>query len=189
MTDKPHDYLKRLSPEHYRGHACVHWSMTIEDRQTGWLIPIFYYKFRELLTHTMFRFGIGCPIFCLMPDHLHLLWMGLVDSADQRLAMKYLRGQINLVLEKRGFQLQDQPFDHVLREDERKPVAFQNVVEYIARNPERKQLVPPDGFRAYPYTGCLLPGYPDLKPFQSDFWTLFDALTSKLRREGLAPHP
>ncbi len=52
------DYLKRLPPEYYRGQACVHWTMTIEDRKTGWLVPIFYYKFRELLTHTMFRYGI-----------------------------------------------------------------------------------------------------------------------------------
>ncbi len=151
--------------------------------------PIFYYKFRELLTHTCFRYGLACPIFCLMPDHLHLLGLGLVDSADQRLAMKFLRKQLNLVLDKLGFQLQKQPYDHVLREDERQPVAFQNVVEYIARNPERKHLVPADGFREYPYTGCLLPGYPDLNPFQPDFWDMFDTLCSQLRREGLSPQP
>ena len=188
MTD-PHGSLPRLDPENYRGLACVHWSLTIDDRKTGWLKPIFYYKFRELLTHTCFRYGICCPIFCLMPDHMHLLWLGLVASADQRLAMKFLRKQLNVVLEKLGAQLQKQPFDHVLREDERQPVAFQNVVEYIARNPERKQLVPLDGFREYPYTGCLLPGYPDLSPFQPDFWDVFDTLCSHLRREGLSPKP
>lgn len=53
--DTEHDYLKRLPPEPYRGQAYVHWSMTLQDRKTGWLIPIFYYKFREILTHTLFR--------------------------------------------------------------------------------------------------------------------------------------
>ena len=179
------DYLKRLPPEFYRGQACVHWSMTMEDRKTGWLGPLFYYKFRELLTHTMFRYGICCPVFCLMPDHMHLLWLGLLDTADQRSAMKFLRRQLKPVLEKLHVQLQDQAYDHVLREDERQLIALQNVVEYIARNPERKQLVPIDGYREYAYLGCLIPGYPDLKPFQPDFWSLFDRLCSKLRRQGM----
>ena len=187
MTNPLHDggYLKRLSPEFYRGQAWVHWSLTIEDRKTGWLIPIFYYKFRELLTHTTFRYGLCCPIFCLMPDHIHLLLLGIRDSADQRLAIKFLRRQLNSVLEKLHVRLQDQPYDHVLRDDERQGIALQNVVEYIARNPERKQLAPLDGYRDYPYTGCLVPGYPDLKPFQPDFWDLFDRLTSKLRQLGM----
>ena len=120
-----------------------------------------------------------------MPDHIHLLWLGIRDSADQRLAMKFLRGQLNPVLEKLHARLQDQPYDHVLRDDERQGIALQNVVEYIARNPERKQLVPLGGYRDYPYTGCLVPGYPDLRPFQPDFWDLFDRLTSKLRQQGM----
>lgn len=187
MTKPAHDgdYLKRLPPEFYRGQACVHWSMTIEDRKTGWLVPIFYYKFRELLTHTMFRYGICCPIFCLMPDHMHLLWLGIPDSADQRVAMKFLRGQLKPILEKLHVRLQDQPYDHVLRDHERQLTALQSIVEYIVRNPERKQLVPLDGFRDYAYTGCLVPGYPDLKPFQPDFWNLFDRVYSKLRHQGL----
>src|SRR5271154_7526891 len=87
------DYLRRLPAEYYRGQAHVHWSMTIDDRKTGWLIPIFYYKFREILAHTMFRYGLCCPIYCCMPDHLHLLWIGYPNGADQRLAAKYFRKQ------------------------------------------------------------------------------------------------
>lgn len=177
------DYLKRLPPSAYRGQACVHWSMTIQDRKTGWLIPIFYYKFRELLTHTMFRYGICCPIFCLMPEHMHLLWLGVRNTADQRLAMKFFRSQLHAVLEKLDVRLQDQGYDHVLRDDERQPMAFQSVAEYIARNPERRQLVPIDGFRTYPYTSCLIPGYPDLSPFQPDFWDLFERIASSLRSD------
>jgi putative transposase len=62
MNTKRHDYLKRLPPENYCGRAYVHWSLTMEDRKTGWLIPIFYYKYREILTHTTFRLGVtGFP--------------------------------------------------------------------------------------------------------------------------------
>ena len=121
------DYLKRLPVEYYRGQAYVHWSMTMEDRKTGWLIPIFYYKFREILTHTMFRYGLCCPIYCCMPDHIHLLWVGIFDVSHQQKAAKYFRKQLNLVLEKLGAYLQRQAYDHVLREEERERTAFENV--------------------------------------------------------------
>jgi putative transposase len=185
MTDDIHDYLQRLPPDHYRGQAYVHWSMTIEDRKTGWLIPIFYYKFREILTHTMFRYGICCPIYCCMPDHIHLLWIGAFKSSDQRHAARYFRKHLNPVLERLDCRFQQQPYDHVLREEERQPAAFEHVVEYIARNPERKQLVPHDRFRDYPYTGCLVPGYPELQLWQADFWDRFWRVYSYLGENGL----
>ncbi len=180
-----HEYLRRLPPEHYRGQAYVHWSMTMEDRKTGWLIPIFYYKFREILTHTMFRYGLCCPIYCCMPDHIHLLWIGILDGSDQRNAAKYVCKQLNPVLEKLSCRLQLQPYEHVLAEEERERTAFENVVEYIARNPERKGLVEPAQFRDYPFTGCLLPGYPELRLWQDDYWERFWRTYSYLRQHGL----
>jgi putative transposase len=98
--DRDHDYLKRLPAEHYRGQTYVHWSMTIDERKKGWLVPIFHYKFREILTHTMFRYGLSCPIYCCMPDHLHLLWIGILESSDQRNAIKFLRRQMSPILAK-----------------------------------------------------------------------------------------
>jgi len=160
-SEDEHDYLRRLSPEYYRGPAYVHWSMAMDNRTSGWLSPTFHYKLREILTHTMFRYGLCCPIYCCMPDHLHLLWVGILDGSDQRNAVKFFRAQLNPILEKLGSRFQQQPYDHVLREDQRQRSAFENVVEYIARNPERAGLTPLDKFREYEYTGCLVPGYPD----------------------------
>src|ERR1044071_8152604 len=125
LLDGRKDYLKRLPPEFYRGQAYVHWSMTIEDRKTGWLTPAFYHEFREILTHTMFRFGLCCPIYCCMPDHLHLLWVGVCPDADQLKAMRFFRRQMRPVLEKLRVGFQKQPYDHVLRDDERDRNAFQ----------------------------------------------------------------
>jgi REP element-mobilizing transposase RayT len=182
----PHDYLRRLPPEYYRGRACVHWSMTIDERKTGWLIPILYYKFREILTHTALRYGLCCPIYCCMPDHLHLLWLGILETCDQRNAARFFRRQLNIPLEKLDVQLQKQPYDHVLCDDERQQAALEAVAEYIARNPERAGLVPVDGFRQYPYSGCLVPGFPDLSPWQDDYWTRFWSLYSRLCAHGLS---
>jgi REP element-mobilizing transposase RayT len=180
-----HDYLRRLPPEYYRGQAYVHWSMTTDDRKTAWLTPVFYYKFREILTHTMFRYGLCCPIYCCMPDHIHLLWVGILDGSDQRNAAKFFRTQLNPILERLGAQFQPQPYDHVLREEERARSAFEDVVEYIARNPERARLVPADKFREYKYTSCLVPGYPDLNPWQTNYWDLFWRIYTGLREGGL----
>ena len=180
-----HDHLPRLTPQHYRGQAYVHWTMTTRDRATGWLIPIFYYKFRELLAHTMFRYGLTCPIYCCMPDHIHFLWIGILDRADQQLAAKFFRKQINPVLEKLGARLQRQPYDHVLRDEERDREAFEATAEYIARNPERAGLVPFDGYREYKFTGCLAPGYPELDLWQPDYWERFWRTYSYLQTNGL----
>ncbi|MFN0056771.1 MAG: hypothetical protein ACKV0T_31895 [Planctomycetales bacterium] len=180
------DGLSRLDRNYYRDQAYVHWTITIQDRKTCWLVPIFYYKFRELLTHAMFRYSVACPIYCLMPDHMHLLWIGIDDYADQLNAMKFFRRQLGIPLKSFGCELQHQPYDHVLKDDERLETAVENLVEYIARNPERKQLVPVDGFRDYKFTGSLIPGYPELEPWQPDYWPRFWRTYAYLRKNGLS---
>jgi putative transposase len=180
-----HDYLKRLPAEYYRGQAYVHWSMSTEKRKKGWLEPSFYNKFREILTHTLFRYGLTCPIYCCMPDHLHLLWVGIYDGTDQLQAAKYFRKHINPILEMYETRFQKQPYEHVLREDERTKEAFENVVVYIARNPERSELVKSGCYQEYPYTGCLVPGYPELNLCQNDYWERFWRTYTYMRENGI----
>jgi putative transposase len=179
------DHLRRLDSMYYQGDAIVHWSLTIRNRATGWLSELFHLRFRELLTHSCFRYEIACPIYCLMPDHFHMLWIGLSDSSDQLLAMKHFRKTTNDSLEKNGFELQDQGYDHVLCDDEREAEGFRGVFEYIARNPERANLLAQDSFASYPYTSCVIPGYPELVMFSVDFWDRLDRIISFLRTAGL----
>ena len=162
--------LKRLPPEYYQGQAWVHWSLTIDDRKTGWLDARFLYKFREILTHVAFRDSLACPIFCLMPDHLHLLWCGLAEITDQQVAMKRFRKDVNDCLKRIDFAFQLQPYDHVLKDEELERDAIESVIEYIARNPERAKLIGRDEFATYPYTGCLIPGYPQMRLFEPESW-------------------
>ena len=163
--------------------------MTIEDRRTGWLEPRFYYKFREILAHATLRYQFACPIFCQMPDHVHLLWCGLSEETNQRVAMKTFRSDLNDCLKRVGYEFQRQPYDHVLREDECEKSAVEDVAEYIARNPERKQLVDRDGFAKYPYTSCLIPGYPNIRMFQPDSWEIIWRTLSFLRRTACFRQP
>jgi REP element-mobilizing transposase RayT len=179
------NHLKRLPPEYYQGDTIVHWTLTTLDRKQGWLSVPFYYRFRELLTHRTFRYGLACPIFCLMPDHLHMIWLGLCKGADQLHAMKHFRKSINESLRRIGHELQDQSYDHVLKEEERREVAFRETCNYVARNPERAGLVEVDGYASYKFSGCIVPGYPELRPFELGFWDRFDRVISYLRKEGL----
>ena len=183
------DHLRRLPAEYYRGNAIIHWNLTILNRKQGWLSAVFLYRFRELLTHTAFRYELACPIFCLMPDHFHMLWMGLSETCDQLLAMKHFRKTTNDSLRRLGYELQDQAYDHVLQDEEKKEMALREVVEYIARNPERAGLIQPDEFASYKFSGCVVPGYPELRLFEPEFWGKFDRIITFLRKAGLTRHP
>ena len=49
------DHLPRLAPEFYRGRACVHWTLTIENRAVGWLTPEFFQAWQFALLHACAR--------------------------------------------------------------------------------------------------------------------------------------
>ncbi len=163
-------HLPRLGPAHYRGDATVHWTFTITRRATGWLTPPFHERWREVLLHTCARYDLLCPVYVLMPDHAHLMLMG-VNSAgsNQRTAVAFFRKHTRASLAPHDWQ--HQAHDHVLREDERQQCAFTQVGHYIAENPVRASLCtqPAD----WPYLGCMLPGYPDITPHESNYWEIF----------------
>lgn len=162
-------HLPRLPREYYRGDAVVHWTLPIAMRGTGWLTEPFHACFREIMLHASAREGLFCPAYCLMPDHLHLVWMGLRLDTEQRNGMKFLREHLGPAL--RPHRFQHLPHDHVLREHERKRGAFAKVCSYILENPFRAELLRRD--ERWPFCGAVVPGYPTLHPLQSDFWLKF----------------
>jgi putative transposase len=170
-------YLPRLSREHYQGDAVVHWTMPIALRAKGWLNEIFHAQFREMMLHAAAREGLLCPTYCLMPDHIHLLWMGLRRDTDQRNGMKFLREHLGPLLQPHRFQ--HQAHDHVLREEERKRGAFAKICFYILANPIRGGLI--KGSESWPFGGSAVPGYPTLHPLAEDFWPLFWKLYAATR--------
>lgn len=162
--------LPRLARHHYQGHAVVFWTNPVEERARGWLTPSFHAFFRELLLHASARYSVWCPTYCLMPDHLHLVWMGLRRQSDQLNAMKFLRTELEPALGS-GRRWQHQAHDHVLREEERQRNAFAATCFYVLENPVRAALVPLAG--DWPYTGAIVPGYPRLHPLTDNYWELF----------------
>ena len=132
-------YLARLPREYYQGDAVVHWTMPMALRGTGWLNETFHARFREVMLHAAAREGLFCPTYCLMPDHLHLVWMGLHRDSNQRNSMKFLREHLGPAL--RPYRFQHQAHDHVLREEERTRGAFAKVCFYIIDNARVAKLV------------------------------------------------
>jgi REP element-mobilizing transposase RayT len=187
-------HLPRLAPEFYRGFAVVHWTITLERRATGWLDEIFHLRFREYLLHAAARQSILCPAYVLMPDHIHLLWMGLHLASDQRDAMRFLRKHLAVELGRRSphggeFELQKQSHDHVLRERDRVRGAFARACFYVLDNPRRKGLAAQP--REWPHLGAIVPGYPFLHPLGEGFWEQFWKIYAQNREPmpGKIPAP
>ncbi len=170
--------LPRLPDAFYRGPAIIHWTLPTFDRATGWLDERRHLLFRETLLHAAARELLLCPIYCLMPDHIHLIWLGLASESDQRNAMAFMRTHLEKHLHPAKFQ--PQAFDHVLRDHERERGAFARVVQYIADNPVRGKLA--EDSSAWPYTGCVVPGCPRLDPREERFWDVFWKIHAKLAR-------
>src|SRR5438477_11820519 len=162
--------LPRLERHHYQGHAVVFWTNTLEERARGWLTPAFHAMFRELMLHAAAREDLFCPAYCLMPDHLHLIWMGMRRESDQLNAMKFLRTYLEPALGE-GREWQHQPHDHVLREKERLRNAFASFCFYTLAIPVRAGYVEKE--TNWQYSGGIVPGYPDLNPLDEGYWELF----------------
>ena len=170
-------HLPRLSREFYQGDAVVHWAMPVAMRGKGWLTGGFHVQFREVMLHAAAREGLFCPTYCLMPDHIHLLWMGLRLDTDQRNGMKFLREHLGYAL--RPYRFQHQAYDHVFRDEERKRNAFSKVCFYILANPVRASLIGEK--EKWPYCGAIVPGYPALHPLDKKFWPVFWELYGSAR--------
>lgn len=186
VPPRQHGCMKRLSPEFYRGQAFAHWSMTIASRREGWLDADFHRHFRELQLHTLSRYDLLCPVYCLMPDHLHFLWLGLSEASDQDLAATFFRRFFNAALKARGYELQRQPWDTVLGEKDRERGAVVSASYYITENPVRAGLAPTAV--EWPFSGSIAAGYPEFDWRQKDFaerlWTIYAAEVEKKARRA-----
>jgi putative transposase len=170
-------YLPRLPQEYYQADAVVHWTLPISNRERGWLSQRFHATFRELVLHAAARQGLLCPVYCLMPDHLHLVWMGLRVESDQRNGMAFLRTYLEPALAPQKFQ--HQAHDHVLKENERRHNAFERACHYILQNPVNAEFVKHP--REWEFSGAIVPGYPSLFPLAEDFWPTFWKIYGKVK--------
>jgi putative transposase len=146
----------------------VHWTMTAADRRAGWLSDGSHALWREVVLHASIRYHLAAPVYCLMPDHAHILLAGLTEASDQRQAVSFLRRYTADMFADCHGEWQKQAYDHVLRDEERRLEAFRAAANYIVENPVRAGLVP--DARAWRFSGSLVAGWPWLDWRLADFW-------------------
>ena len=114
--------------------------------------------------------------YLLMPDHLHLLWLGLRVTTNQLNSVRFLRKYLQREFTRPSafgteFTLQKQAHDSVLREADRTRGALAKSCFYLLDNPRRAGLV--TQACEWPHLGAVVPGYPFLHPLQEDYWPQF----------------
>jgi len=165
----------------------VHWVMSMRNRACGWLGERFHRWFRECLIHACGRHGVAARTYCLMPDHIHLLSVGLFPQSDQILFLRPLRRTLGGWLQREGrWDFQKQPYDHVLRPEELRADRVRGLVRYITENPVRRDLV--DRAERYPYSGCIVAGIPDLGLWGDDADLRFHRACAYLKKERMERH-
>jgi REP element-mobilizing transposase RayT len=169
--------LPRLDPSSYQGFAIVFWTFVVNSRQLGWLNSEFHARMREVLLHACARYKLTCSAYVIMPDHVHLVLMGVSPESDQRKAVSLMRTHLRPL----PYTWQKQAHDHVLRESEREQGSFQRVIHYLLENPVRKGLVESSG--DWQYLGCALLGYPTMHPLELGYWEKFWGIYWKFRRD------
>ena len=90
----------RLTLRRFREERCLQIASSLTFTALLAIVPIItvaltlisaFPVFRELMLHAAAREGLACPVYCLMPDHIHLVWMGLRRNSDQINGMAFLR--------------------------------------------------------------------------------------------------
>lgn len=178
MESERYNYLRRLDPSFYQANATVHWTHTIDQRRTGWLTSDFHSGFREMLLHVSYTYHVWTLAYTLMPDHFHVLWFGVSENADQKLATAWLRREENKAFKSVSdseIRLQKQSYDHVLRPHESDRFSIEKVARYLWDNPSRAEISMSD--TCEPFIGSVIPGSTGLswqgKAVPDAFWEKF----------------
>ena len=151
----------RLPPEAYFGPKTVAITANTQDRRPFLTDPDLIELFVSQLQECAERHLSLVPVYCFMPDHLHLLIQGTDESSRPKFAIDdfKLTSGLWLIRHRPELSWQDEYYDHIIR----KSVDWRRQAFYVLNNPVRKGLVT-DPY-AYPFSGSV--GY-DLRQLFND---------------------
>jgi REP element-mobilizing transposase RayT len=129
----------RLPLERYAGKRTVAYTILVEDRKPLFQKQDVIDRLLDLLALKMGTYKCDVPIYCFMPDHLHVLARGLDDDANSKIAMDRFKLSVGIWLGTNypAYSLHHDYFDHIVRCSE----DWGNQARYIALNPVRRGLV------------------------------------------------
>jgi REP element-mobilizing transposase RayT len=147
VRERPH----RLPLASYRSEVAVAFTVCVQERvrlfESGKVVELFV----ATLAGACERQGCLVPIYCFMPDHVHVVTLGRAESSDGWRAIVGFKQRTGywLARNRPSVRWQRNFFDHLLRTQE----DLAAHVRYVAENPVRKQLVA--DWQEYPYTGSI----------------------------------
>jgi len=141
----------RLPREYYKGSSFVSLTICIQDKVKFFDNIDIVNVFIEFLRETTEKFKCKIPVYCFMPDHLHIIMTGIDEDVDLLKAAAYFKQKTGFWLgkNKRGVSWQKDFYDHVLKKKESLSIH----VKYILDNPVRKGLV--DNWMDHPFKGAI----------------------------------
>jgi putative transposase len=141
----------RLPDAAYHGRKTVSFTACVERRRPLYRDPEVVRAFVEILAEQASLAGCLVPIYCFMPDHMHVMIQGLEETSRPKVAMDEFKSGAGLWLARHrpDFELQKDYHDRIVRAAEDwRAHAF-----YVFQNPLRAGLV--DDPYAYPFTGSV----------------------------------
>ncbi|MCC7433184.1 MAG: transposase [Methanoregulaceae archaeon] len=141
---------RRLARERYVGEWSIAFTVNVFDRQKIFVDDQIVAAHVEMLGKATREFGCVAPIYCFLPDHAHILLMGVSENSDLLAAIVKYKSVSGYWMHQRKLpRWQPSFYDHVLRVEE----DWRNQVWYIAQNPIRAGLA--QNWSEYPYTGSI----------------------------------
>lgn len=141
----------RLPRPAYQGEVLVAFTACAAHRNPGLATTSIVRRCVAFLAEAAQHHHCMVPIYCFMPDHLHVMLWGRSAEADTWRAMVRFKQRSGYWLSQSGQSIRWQKdfYDHILRphEDGRRHV------RYIAENPVRASLV--DRWDRYPFLGAI----------------------------------
>lgn len=136
--------------EYCTGERTVAFTAVCEGRRRVFTVPHTVTPHVEYLARAATMFDCVIPIYCFMPDHLHVMFTGMNDRADRLGAMTRFKLLSGLRFHRKKHAGWEYSFhDHVVMGS----VDWCNHARYISQNPVRLGLV--ENPFDYPFLGSL----------------------------------
>ena len=145
--EKPH----RLPRASYCGDVTVAITACLANRNPLFVDPNAIAAMLDILRSVAKRHQCTVPVYCFMPEHVHLMLSGQSRESDTWQAMIDFKQASGFWLKQHapGVFWQKDFYDHIVRRKE--DLGAQ--IRYIAGNPVRRGLVA--DWRDYPHTGAI----------------------------------
>jgi putative transposase len=141
--------VQRLPDHRYEGCVAVAFTACLKSRDPYFTTQDVVDPHREVLAEETLRAGCVAYGYCFMPDHLHVVLLGIADHARPKDAFIRFKQRSGFLLGKNSAAWQKSFYDHVLRDTADTP----RQVLYVLNNPVRAGLVSDP--REYPFSGAI----------------------------------